>query len=48
MASAAGTESPRPADTAPARPAVFVSYSRRDKRFVEGTLLPAPSSSTSG
>jgi TIR domain len=41
MASAAGTESPRPADTAPARPDVFVSYSRRHKRFVEGTLVPA-------
>lgn len=41
MASAAGTESPRPADTAPARPDVFVSYSRGDKRFVDETLLPA-------
>ncbi|MGH2941218.1 MAG: TIR domain-containing protein [Solirubrobacteraceae bacterium] len=28
-------------DTAPARPDVFISYSRRDRAFVEGTLLPA-------
>jgi hypothetical protein len=32
---------PGVADTAPARPDVFVSYSRRDKAFVEGILLPA-------
>jgi len=28
-------------DTAPARPDVFVSYSRKDKTFVERTLWPA-------
>lgn len=44
MASAsapAAAPAPPPAGTAPARPDVFISYSRRDKAFVEGTLLPA-------
>jgi hypothetical protein len=42
LASSVPTEpAPLPPDTAPARPDVFVSYSRRDKAFVEQTLLPS-------
>jgi WD40 repeat protein len=41
MASVAGTEPQEAGTTTPARPDVFVSYSRRDKDFVERVLLPA-------
>jgi WD40 repeat protein len=40
MASASA-QAPVVAGTAPARPDVFISYSRRDKAFVEGVLFPA-------
>jgi WD40 repeat protein len=41
MASVAPTDPRQAATTKPARPDVFVSYSRRDKDFVEHALLPA-------